>query len=150
MMLSDQPTHQKCRNCPFFKAGKVMINRRPIDQQPVRLIALHQRKAERLMRCASVIAGLLLTACAGKTLKVESDTAWVGTIDQFGAVQGRGNADYDLGKTSGEVCWTFQKVTSLGTLRVYSDDQTWFGLGSEIDGEMTTRDPSGTVQGCSS
>ncbi len=91
----------------------------------------------------------LLAACSSKTLIVESDTAWTGSVDQFGAVEGRGNAQYDLGNTNGEVCWNFQKTTSLGTLRVYSDDKTFFGLGSETDGEQTTNAPSGTVHGCS-
>lgn len=90
-----------------------------------------------------------LSACSGKTLHVESDTSWSGTVDQFGAVQGSGNAQYDLGDTHGQVCWTIGKVTTAGILRVYADDDTWFGLGSEVDGESSTTAPSGAVEGCS-
>ncbi|MGH7497481.1 MAG: hypothetical protein ACREL3_01360 [Gemmatimonadales bacterium] len=94
-------------------------------------------------------AVIVLSACSGKTLHVESDTSWAGAVDQFGAVQGSGNAQYDLGDTHGLICWKIAKATSAGVLRVYSDDDTWFGLGSEIDGEASTTAPSGEVEGCS-
>ncbi len=100
--------------------------------------------------------GLLLTClapltsgCGASRLRVESDTTWEGSIDQVGDVAGRANQQFDLSNTTGQVCWTFHKRTSLGTLRVYVDDQTWFGLGAKVDGDMTTTEPGGTVQGCS-
>ena len=40
------------------------------------------------------------------------------------------------------------KQSDGGTLRVYADDDTWFGLGSQIDGEQTTQAPHGAVRGC--
>lgn len=91
---------------------------------------------------------LLLCGCSGKTLVVESDTSWSGEIDRVGSVAGRGDGEFDLGGLHGEVCWTLAKTTSLGTLRAYARDDTWFGLGSETDGEAVTTAPNGRVQGC--
>ena len=97
----------------------------------------------------------MLSACSGKTLHVESDTSWSGSVDQFGSVEGHGNAQYDLGATHGQVCWKIDKATTAGVLRAYADDDTWFGMhvnlgmGSEIDGESSTTAPSGSVEGCS-
>ena len=101
-----------------------------------------------MRRLFAGLATAALCACSSKELVVESDTEWQGTIDQFGTVKGRGNARYDISDGDGEICWTFQKKTSLGTLRVYADDGTWFDLGSEIDGEQTTTAPDGQVTGC--
>jgi hypothetical protein len=92
---------------------------------------------------------VLLAGCSGKTLHIESNTTWVGNIEQFGDIAGRGNAAYDLGGTYGLICWKINKTTSLGLLRVFSDDKTWFGLGSEVDGDQTTTAPNGEVTGCS-
>ena len=92
---------------------------------------------------------LSLSACSGKTLHVESDTTWSGTVDHFGPVSGRGNAQYDIGGVTGQICWQIAKTTSAGLLRVYSDDDTWFGLGSEVDGDSSTIAPGGAVEGCS-
>ena len=100
-------------------------------------------------RAVLMIFGLVLIGCSGKTLHVESDTSWAGTIDRFGTVDGHGNAQYDIGGLTGQVCWQIGKTTSVGTLRAYSDDDTWFGLGSEVDGDATTTAPAGVVQGCS-
>lgn len=91
----------------------------------------------------------LLTACSGKTLHIESDTSWAGAIDKFGPVAGHGNEQFDIGGEKGQLCWHIAKTTSAGILRVYSDDDTWFGLGSEVDGDSTTTAPSGAVEGCS-
>jgi hypothetical protein len=91
----------------------------------------------------------MLTACSGKTLHVESDTSWAGTIDHFGTIDGHGNAQYDVGGVTGRICWSISKTTSAGILRAYTDDDTWFGLGSEVDGEATTTAPGGVVAGCS-
>jgi hypothetical protein len=90
---------------------------------------------------------LLLCACDGKTLIVESDTSWAGTIGATD-VSDQGNAQFDISGSTGQVCWTLAKTTSQGTLRAYAKDDTWFGLGSEIDGESTTIAPNGTVTGC--
>jgi hypothetical protein len=90
---------------------------------------------------------VLLTACGGTTLVVESDTSWAGTVDGFGPISGRLKAEYDLGDASGK-CWTISKTTEAGTLRVYSKTSEWFGLGNQVSGESTTTDPMGTVTGC--
>jgi hypothetical protein len=90
-----------------------------------------------------------LMACNEDTVVVvESDTVWHGDIEQYGTVEGRGNAQFDISEGTDTKCWTFQKLSSGGTLRVYADDDTWFGLGSQIDGEQTTTAPNGTVKGC--
>lgn len=100
-------------------------------------------------RAVLLIFALALVGCSDKTLHVESDTSWAGTIDRFGTVDGHGNSQYDLGGVAGQVCWQIAKTTSAGTLRAYSDDATWFGLGTEVDGDATTTAPAGGVQGCS-
>lgn len=91
---------------------------------------------------------LLLCGCSGKTLVVESDTSWAGEIDRQGTVAGTGGHEFALGGYQGEVCWTLAKTTSLGTLRAYARDDTWFGLGSQVDGEAVTTAPNGQVAGC--
>lgn len=91
---------------------------------------------------------VLLCGCSGKTLVIESDTGWSGTIDRFGDVAGRGAKEFGLGGFQGEVCWSIVKTTALGTLRAYARDDTWFGLGSQVDGEAATTAPNGRVQGC--
>jgi hypothetical protein len=102
------------------------------------------------MKRALLWLGVVLVAgCSGKTLHVESNTAWAGTVDSFGNIAGQGNAAFDLGGTYGTVCWTIGKTTSIGVLRAYSDDDTWFGLGSEVDGDQTTTVANGQVKGCS-
>ena len=100
-------------------------------------------------RAVLLIGAFVLIGCTDKTLHVESDTSWAGTIDRFGGVAGQGNAQYDLGGVAGQVCWKIAKTTTAGTLRAYADDKTWFGLGTEVDGEATTTAPAGEVQGCS-
>jgi len=85
--------------------------------------------------------------CGGTTLVVDSDTAWAGSVDGYGAISGRFRAEYDLGAGSGH-CWTVSKATAAGTLRVYSKTSEWFGLGNEVSGESTTTQPMGTVTGC--
>jgi hypothetical protein len=92
---------------------------------------------------------VLLAGCSGKTLHVESNTTWAGNIDKYGAVAGQGNAAFDLGDIYGEVCWKIGKTAPIGVLRAYSDDDTWFGLGSEVDGDQTTTLANGEVTGCS-
>ena len=92
---------------------------------------------------------IALMACGEDTVViVESDTAWRGDIEQYGAVQGHGNAEFDISDSEDEICWTFVKQSEHGTLRVYADDDTWLGLGSQIDGEQTTTAPHGEVRGC--
>jgi len=94
------------------------------------------------------IGVLLLCGCSGKTLVVESNTSWSGEIDRVGTVAGRGGKEFGLSGLRGEVCWVITKSTSLGTLRAYARDDTWFGLGSEVDGEAVTTAPNGRVEGC--
>ena len=91
----------------------------------------------------------MLSACSGKTLHVESDTSWSGSVDQFGPVEGHGNARYDLGDTHGQVCWKIDKAIDGRRPARHADDDTWFGLGSEIDGIFYDRADSARVEGCS-
>lgn len=89
-----------------------------------------------------------LAACETKELVIESNTAWAGEITGYGAVAGEGNAVIDLTDAPSDVCWTLRKTTSAGTLRAYLRDETWFGLGNEIDGDQTTTLPNGEIGGC--
>jgi hypothetical protein len=101
------------------------------------------------MRSVYALLAAALVACGGDTVVVvDSDTAWRGDIERYGTVEGHGHAEFDISEAKEEVCWTFVKLSDAGTLRVYADDDTWFGLGSQIDGEQTTTAPRGQVQGC--
>jgi hypothetical protein len=93
-------------------------------------------------------AALALAGCDGKTLVIESDTEWAGTINYIGGVGGTGNASIDLDAVPTDVCWTVQKLTEFGFLRAYLADENWFGLSEETDGDQTTTDPQGEVSGC--
>lgn len=95
-----------------------------------------------------LLAVLVLAACDEKTLVIESNTAWTGTITYGGSVSGTGSATVDLSDVPSDVCWTLRKTTSAGVLRAYLRDETWFGLGEEIDGDQTTVEPNGEVSGC--
>jgi len=90
----------------------------------------------------------LLSACDEKFLVIESDTSWSGDISGYGQVAGTGDAEIDLTDAPSNVCWTLKKETDEGSLRAYLNDDTWFGLGSEVDDDQTTTDPMGQVMGC--
>lgn len=100
----------------------------------------------RALRYAPALA-LILAACGGKTLVVDSDTSWQGTADGLGQVAGRGEGRMELPDLD-EICWTLAKTTDAGTLRAYAETSTWFGLGSDVSGEATTTAPAGSVSGC--
>jgi len=89
----------------------------------------------------------LLGACNDKDLVIESNTTWTGTVDRIGTLTGRGNARYQL-DVPGQICWDFHKTSTFGVLRVYAEDKTWFGLGTEVDSDDTTIEPNGHVTGC--
>jgi hypothetical protein len=91
---------------------------------------------------------LLLAGCDGKVLVIESDTDWEGSINYGGSISGAGNASIDLSDVPTDVCWVVRKTTDFGTLRVYLEDENWFGLSDEIDGDLTTTAPQGEVSGC--
>jgi hypothetical protein len=100
------------------------------------------------MRWLVFAAVVLLCACDKTTLVIESDTSWAGEVDGVGQVADRGHARFELPNSKTENCWSIHKTSSAGTLRAYAEDDTWFGLGSEVDGEATTTAPNGAVQGC--
>lgn len=95
-----------------------------------------------------LFAVVALAACDEKHLVIESNTSWEGTITYAGDVSGTGNATVNLSNVPSDVCWTLRKTTVDGTLRAYLQDETWFGLGEEIDGDQTTTEPNGEVRGC--
>ncbi len=95
-----------------------------------------------------IVATLLIAGCGGRVVHIESDTSWTGSIDGFGPISGHGNKTYALDAVSSPVCWTVTKATDAGTLRVYSDRSTFFGLGEEVEAEQTTTAPNGSVSGC--
>ena len=64
-----------------------------------------------------------------------------------GTLTGRGNARYQL-DVPGQICWDFHKTSTFGVLRVYAEDKTWFGLGTQVDSDDTTIEPNGHVGGC--
>ena len=100
------------------------------------------------MRLLALTAVMVLCACDKTTLVVESDTSWAGSVDGVGQVADRGGARFELPDAKRENCWELRKTSSAGTLRAYAEDETWFGLGSEVDGEAITTAPNGMVTGC--
>lgn len=99
-----------------------------------------------LKTSAKFAALLLLAACSGPTLYVESDTAWTGAVtgegrNQANAVEGVGDKTFDLRR--GTTCWEFKKATAEGVLRVYATK-----VGNRATGDDRTTDPFGTVNGC--
>lgn len=98
--------------------------------------------------CAAVLS-LVLLGCGDKTLYVESNAPWEGTVDGVGSVSGTGNEDFDVSEQDGEICWTLRKTTLAGTLRAYVEDESMFGLGVAVEGLETTTQPYGEVGGCS-
>jgi hypothetical protein len=104
----------------------------------------------RLRFALPVVAALLLAGCGEQIIHIESDTTWSGTIGDA-PVSGRGAYTGRLpARTTsrGEVCWNIQKTTEAGTLRVWVEQSTFFGLGNLIDADNTTTAPHGTVAGC--
>ena len=95
-------------------------------------------------------AALMLAGCGAQVLHVESDTAWTGTIASIGPVEGRGSRDFELSASPDREppCWSLQKQSEAGTLRVWVEQSTWFGLGNDIDADGTTTEPLGVVAGC--
>ena len=88
-----------------------------------------------------------LGACTDRRLIVESDTEWSGFIDEEESGysrDGSGNARFDL--DDGRVCWTFQKGTEQGSLRVYARTKELFG--TETHGDARTTAVYGIVAGC--
>jgi hypothetical protein len=96
---------------------------------------------------ALFLSGVALSACADKTLFIESNAHWSGEVDGIGAVAGSGEADYEL-NGEGDICWAIRKTTLAGTLRTYVKSENAFGLGSDIEHLETTSDPYGEVAGC--
>jgi hypothetical protein len=96
--------------------------------------------------CLASVA--LLSACSEKDLVIESNTSWRGSVDRVGELSGKGSARYTIKDTQGQICWVFTKTTTAGVLRVYAEDKTWFGLGTEVDSDDTTFEPNGQVRGC--
>ena len=92
-------------------------------------------------------AALVLGGCNDKDLVIESNTTWTGRVDRIGTLSGRGSARYQL-DVPGQICWTFTKTSTAGILRVYAEDKTWFGLGTQVDSDDATREPNGQVRGC--
>lgn len=86
------------------------------------------------MRFALVLLMLAVTGCA-KKIQVISDTCWDGNING-GSVEGCGNSTYELK----ENCFTFQKKTDYGSLRIN------FKKGS--GDEPSTTAAYGVVSGC--
>lgn len=106
------------------------------------------RKAMRSHLLLLPLLVLGLAGCDEKVLIIESNTAWQGDVTYVGGVSGQGGASIDLSDVPSDVCWTLRKTTSAGTLRAYLKDDTWFGLGKEVDGDQTTTAPNGEIGGC--
>lgn len=99
----------------------------------------------------AALALVLLTACDTKQLVVESDTHWAGRITSgtmADTLWGSGNTAIDLARYPSALCWRLVKTTDVGSLRAYLRDKTWFGLGTDTDGDQTTSYPGGVVFGC--
>ena len=89
-----------------------------------------------------------LAGCDSKELVIQSNTSWEGSVTGVGAVAGSGNEVIDLSDAPSDVCWELRKTSSAGVLRAYLRDETWFGLGTEYDGDQSTSEPAGQIEGC--
>lgn len=89
-----------------------------------------------------------LMGCDSKELVIQSNTGWEGTVAGIGTIAGQGNDVIDLSDAPSDVCWELRKTTSAGVLRAYLRDETWFGLGTEYDGDQATSEPGGQIGGC--
>lgn len=104
----------------------------------------------RLSWLVPVVAVTLLTSCGGQTLHIESDTSWSGTLGGI-PISGQGSTQMELPARNGgrgTICWTIRKDSEAGTLRAHVEQDTFFGLGSVVEGEMTTTAAFGVVSGC--
>lgn len=103
----------------------------------------------RIKLALPVAAVLLLSSCGGEILHIESDTSWTGSF-AGSPIEGRGYRDIAFPgvRVSDELCWTIRKTTDAGTLRVWVEKSTWFGLGNDIRADETTTQPQGLVSGC--
>jgi hypothetical protein len=115
-------------------------------------LSRHSEVAEmmRFQRSMAVCALLLLAGCGGTDLTVESDTSWGGTIDGIGTLEESGSKSYSLSTGRQRVCWSLSKRTEAGVLRVYTEQSTWFGLGNNVDFDVSTSALGTTISGCSS
>lgn len=98
----------------------------------------------------SAAGALLLAACGPEVLHIESDTTWEGMVVSD-PVSGRGTRDITLPSKSqhpAPICWDVAKTTEAGTLRVWIENPTWFGLGNDIRSDETTTEAFGAVEGC--
>jgi hypothetical protein len=96
---------------------------------------------------AGVAAIMLLSACTDRELIIESNTSWSGFIggEESGySRDGSGNAKFEL--EEGRTCWTFQKETTDGSIRVYARTKELFG--TERYGDAWTTTEFGVVAGC--
>ncbi len=101
------------------------------------------------MRRLTVGIGLVCAAaCGSNTLVIESDTQWSGSAGGLGSsetIQGSGNRTFDMGNEE-SFCWSLQKQTRSGSLRVYAKVPTITGVDRQGDG-VTSAD-FGVVSGC--
>jgi hypothetical protein len=102
----------------------------------------------RLPRWLPCYAAALLAGCGGTDLTIESDTTWRGTIDGEGEVAETGTKTFGLRTGQQVVCWSLTKATEAGVMRVYTEKSTWFGLGNDVDFDMTTTADTLTISGC--
>ena len=102
------------------------------------------------MRAMIGVGALFLcAACGGTELHVESNTTWSGHINgsSGASYDGSGNEVFKL-ETGVLTCWSFQKQTPAGSLRVYAVEGGIFGTGKA--GDATTTAQYGVVSGCTS
>jgi hypothetical protein len=101
-------------------------------------------------RLLPLLAVVLLGACRSTTLEIQSTTTWAGSykIGDNGPnnpISGTGDASIEV--DSDVFCWTVQKQTELGRLRVFAKVPNWFG--SDHGGIKDTLEPFGVASGCS-
>ncbi len=101
------------------------------------------------LRISAVLAVVLLGACRSPSLEIESTTSWSGTYKVEGGpnvpVSGTGNASFEM--DSNNFCWTIQKTTDLGRLRVFAKVPNW--ITTDHGGIRDTFEPFGAASSCS-
>ena len=100
-----------------------------------------------MFRSLLILATASLAACQSKTLEIESDTQWSGSVGGTSSrtIDGSGNSSVDI-DANDTICWDFQKQTQGGRLRVYAKVHSI--TGNDRDGDETTTAQFGIASGC--
>ncbi len=100
------------------------------------------------MKRLVLLVPLFALAACSITLEIESDTSWSGAVGGTSSTTIDGSRNRSIDIPSG-TCWSFQKQTETGRLRVYATSTSIVGA-TNREGEAVTTARYGVVSGCAS